>query len=70
MEWVLPTDVIVISRTDLLKYISTCNPKTKRNATIEKYIVQIKNTYPIVEKVERISFTTNGKRRNKTGRIS
>lgn len=54
MEWVLPSDVIVISRTDLLKYILTCNPKTKRDATIEKYIGQIKNTYPVVEKVERM----------------
>ena len=52
MEWVLPPDVIVINRTDLLKFILTCNPKTKRDPTIEKYIDQIKSTYPIVEKVE------------------
>lgn len=52
MEWVIPQEVTVISRTDLLKYILTCNPKTKRDSTIEKYIIQIKNAYPVVEKVE------------------
>lgn len=52
MEWVLPPEVTVINRMDLLKYILTCNPKTKRDSTIEKYIFQIKSTYPVVEKVE------------------
>lgn len=52
MEWVLPPEVTVISRTDLFKYILTCNPKTKRESIIGKYIHRIKNTYPVVEKVE------------------
>ena len=52
MEWVLPPGVIIITRTDLLKYILTCNPKTKRDPNIEKYIDQIKSQYPVVEKVE------------------
>ena len=52
MEWVLPPEVTVISRTELLKYILTCNPKTKKDTIIEKYIDQIKSSYPIVEKVE------------------
>ena len=52
MEWVLPPGVIIITRTDLLKYIPTCNPKTKRDPNIEKYIDQIKSQYPVVEKVE------------------
>ena len=52
MEWVLPSEVIIITRTDLLKYILTCNPKTKRDPNIEKYIDQIKSQYPVVEKVE------------------
>ena len=30
----------------------TCNPKTKRDPNIEKYIDQIKSQYPVVEKVE------------------
>ena len=52
MEWIMPPDVTVISRTDLLKYILTCNPKIKRDAVIEKYIDQIKAKYPVVGKVE------------------
>lgn len=52
MEWVMSPEVIVINRTDLLKYTLTCNPKTKRDAVIEKYIVLIKENYPVIEKVE------------------
>lgn len=52
MEWVLPPEIVTISRTDLLKYILTCNPKTKRDPVIEKYICRIKDDYPVVEKVE------------------
>ena len=52
MEWVLPPEVTVIKRADILKYILTCNPKTKRNPVIEKYIQQIKRIYPVVKKVE------------------
>ena len=53
-ERIIQPDVTVINRTDLLKYISTCNPKIKRDAVIEKYIDEIKNQYPVVEKVERM----------------
>lgn len=52
MEWVLPPGVTVISRMDLLKYILTCNPKTKRDPVIGEYIGQIKSLYPTIEKVE------------------
>ena len=52
MEWALPPGVTVISRMDLLKYILTCNPKTKRDSVIGEYIGQIKSLYPAVEKVE------------------
>ena len=52
MEWVLPPEVTVIKRADILKYILTCNPKTKRDPVIEKYIQQIKRIYPVVKKVE------------------
>lgn len=51
MEWILPPETIVITRTALLKYILTCNPRTKRDSTIETYISQIKSRYPAVEKV-------------------
>ena len=53
-ERIIRPDVTVINRTDLLKYILTCNPKIKRDAVIEKYIDEIKNQYPVVEKVERM----------------
>lgn len=53
-ERIIQPDVTVINRTDLLKYILTCNPKIKRDAVIEKYIDEIKNLYPVVEKVERM----------------
>lgn len=53
-ERIIQPDVTVINRTDLLKYILTCNPKIKRDAVIEKYIDEIKNQYPVVEKVERM----------------
>lgn len=52
MEWVLPPGVSVISRMDLLKYILTCNPKTKRDPIIGEYISQIKMRYPAVEEAE------------------
>ena len=52
MEWVLPPEVTVIKRADILKYILTCNPKTKRDPVIEKYIQQIKRIYPVVKIVE------------------
>jgi len=54
MEWVMPPEVTVINRTDLLKYILTCNPKTKKDEIIDKYIEQIKDHYPIAVKVEKI----------------
>lgn len=37
---------------DLIKYILTCNPKTKRDSVIGEYIGQIKSLYPPVGKVE------------------
>lgn len=52
MEWVIPPEITVINRTDLLKYILTCNPKTKKDGTVGKYIEQIKERYPVVDKVE------------------
>lgn len=54
MEWIMPPDVIIINRTDLLKYILTCNPKLKQDTVIEKYIDQIKIKYPVVGKVEKM----------------
>lgn len=47
-----PSDVIVIKRMELLKYILTLNPKTKKDETIGQYIDVIKAGYPIVEFAE------------------
>lgn len=52
MEWSYPDDVIVIKRNNLLKYLLTKNPKTKKDETIGKHINKIKEKYSIVEKVE------------------
>lgn len=54
MEQVLPPEVISFKRTEILKYILTCNPKKQKNKELEKYIGLIKETYPIVSYVEKI----------------
>ena len=54
MEQVLPPEVISFKRTEILKYILTCNPKKQKNKELEKYIGLIKETYPIVPYVETI----------------
>lgn len=52
MDICYPDDVTVIKRDEILKYILTINPKTKRNKTVEKYIGQIKKHYPAVKWTE------------------
>lgn len=49
-----PEDVIVIKRNQLLKYILTINPKTKKDDRITKNIELIKEKYPIVTAVEQV----------------
>lgn len=53
-DLVYPPDVTVIYRSALLKYVLTCNPKTKKDKEIEKNIDVIKEKYPTVCKVENI----------------
>ena len=52
MEWVYPPEVIIINRTDVLKYLLTCNPKVKKDEKLDKYIDTINEKYPITKKVE------------------
>lgn len=52
MESVLPPEVICFSRAEILKYVVTCNPRTKRNQELGKYIDLIKEKYPVVGFVE------------------
>ena len=54
MESVLPPDVIVIKRTEILKYILTCNPKVKKDEKVGLYIDKIKEKYPVAARVESI----------------
>lgn len=44
-----PDDVIVLHRSDILKYVLTVNPKTEKSEDVGKYITQIMKKYPIVE---------------------
>lgn len=53
-EWVFPPDVLVISRTNLLKYLLTVNPKTKRDREVEKHIEAIKERFPAAARVQKI----------------
>ena len=53
-EWVVSQDVIVIKRTEILKYLLTCNPKVKKDEKVGMYIDVIKEKYPVAGRVESI----------------
>ena len=46
-ELCYPADVTVIQRNDILKYLLTVNPKTKKDEEVEKYVDIILQKYPI-----------------------
>ena len=52
MEKVLPPDVICFKRTEILKYLLTCNPKKQKEQKLEKYIDTIKESYPVAAYAE------------------
>jgi hypothetical protein len=52
MEWIIPPDVTVIKRTEIPKYLLTCNPKTKKDEKVGMYIDKIKEKYPVSARVE------------------
>ena len=54
MEWAYPPEVTIIMRNDLLKYLLTCNPKVKKDETIQKYIGLIKGKYLVASRAEEI----------------
>lgn len=54
MEKVLPTDVLCFKRSEILKYLLTCNPKKEKDKELGKYIDLIKETYPIASYVETV----------------
>ena len=54
MEWVISQDVIVLKRTEILKYLLTCNPKVKKDEKVGMYIDMVKEKYPVAGRVESI----------------
>ena len=54
IEWVISPDIIVLKRTDILKYLLTCNPKMKKDEQVGLYIDMIKEKYPVAARVESI----------------
>lgn len=53
-ELVIPPEVIVLKRTEILKYLLTCNPKVKKDEKVGMYINMIKDKYPVATRVESI----------------
>jgi len=48
-KFVYPKDVLIVKRREILRYITTKNPKTKRDENIGKHIDIIKEKYKAVE---------------------
>lgn len=53
-ESVYPPDVTVISRTSLLKYLLSVNPKTKKDKVVGAHIQAIKEKFPAAARAEEI----------------
>lgn len=58
LKYEYPSDITVIKRNKILKYITTRNPKTKKDEAIETNMEIIKKKYPIIDELEKsyISF--------------
>lgn len=54
MEWAYPEDVVRIRRNDLLRYLLTVNPKTKKDETIGCHIQIILDKYETARTVREI----------------
>lgn len=54
MEWVISPDIIVLKRTEILKYLLTCNPKVKKDEKVGMYIDVVKEKYPVAGRVESV----------------
>lgn len=48
MDAVYPEDIIIVRRTDLLKYVLTIDPKKQKDKTITENLKIIREKYPIV----------------------
>lgn len=51
MQFIEVPGLITIKRNDLLKYITTKNPKLKKDKIIEAHILKIKEKYPIINEI-------------------
>ena len=54
MENVMPPDIICFKRTEILKYLLTCNPKVQKDKELGKYIDLIREKFPAASYVENI----------------
>lgn len=54
MENVMPPDIICFKRTEILKYLLTCNPKVQMDKELGKYIDLIREKFPAASYVENI----------------
>lgn len=54
MEWIIPPEIVVLKRTEILKFLLTCNPKVKKDEKVGLYIDMIKEKYPVAGRVESI----------------
>lgn len=52
MELVISPAVVVLKRTEILKYLLTCNPKVKKDEKVGLYIDRVKEKYPVAARVE------------------
>jgi hypothetical protein len=53
-DFLYPEDLIIIKRTELLKYMTTKNPKAKKNVVIGQHIKIVEEKYPIVTELKNI----------------
>jgi len=54
MEWVISPEIVVLKRTEILKFLLTCNPKVKKDEKVGMYIDAVKEKYPVAARVESI----------------
>lgn len=48
VDYKYPTDIVIIKRNEIIKYITTKNKETRKNGTVENNIEIIKEKYPVI----------------------
>ncbi|MCT4631279.1 MAG: transposase [Firmicutes bacterium] len=54
MKRVIPEGIVALKRSEILKYLLTCNPKVNKDEKVGMYINIIKKEYPVTSRVELI----------------